>query len=146
MKAENNQNFVDKPKEDSALSLKDSYTELNFNVTHRAGVHAWYADGDHKWLVKLGPIAWFNKYRLTSSSGKEVEEIDNAHLLCLRYKLLSSSRYSDHLQIGFHRRNEVRERELTNNKTTNGNYYNRIVLKDVFGFAGHQDNCTYGMG
>ena len=36
--------------------MKDSYLELDFNVTHRAGAHARYADGDHIKLVKLGPI------------------------------------------------------------------------------------------
>ena len=30
---------------------------------------------------------------------------------------------------------EARERELTDNKTTKGNYHVRIYLKDVFGFA-----------
>ena len=37
---ENNQIFIDIPREDRAISLKDSYLELNFNVTHRAGAYA----------------------------------------------------------------------------------------------------------
>ena len=28
------------PKKDSVISLKDSYLELHFNVSHRAGGHA----------------------------------------------------------------------------------------------------------
>ena len=115
-------------------------------MTHRAGAHAPYADDDHTSLVNLGPIALFNKYRLTRSSGKETEEIDNAHVICLRHKLTSSSRDSDDLSIGFHRSIEARERDLSNNKTTKGTYHVRIYLKDIFGFAGHQDNCTYGLG
>ena len=67
----NDQIFIDIPR-DSAISLKDSYLELVFNVTHRAGAHARYVDGDHIRLVHLGPIALFNKYRLASSSGKEM--------------------------------------------------------------------------
>ena len=39
VKGENNQIFIDIPREDSAISLKDSYLELDFNVTHRAGAH-----------------------------------------------------------------------------------------------------------
>ena len=62
------------------------------------------------------------------------------------HKLKSSSRDSDDLSIGFHRSNAIRERELTNNKTTKGNYHVRIYLKDVFGFAERQDNCSYGLG
>ena len=65
--------FVDIPREDSAISMRDCYLELDFIVTHRASAHARYADGDHIRLVNLGPIALFNKYRLTSSSGKEIE-------------------------------------------------------------------------
>ena len=143
---ENDQIFIDIPTEDSAISLKDSYLELDFNVTERAGAHARYADDNHIILVNLGPIAVKIKYRLTSSSGKEKEEIDNARVICLMHKLISSSRDSDPLSIGFHRSNETREGELTNKKTTKGNYRVGIYLKDIFGFAEHQDNCSYGLG
>ena len=37
---ENNQIFIDIPREDSAISLKDGYLDLNLNVTHRAGGYA----------------------------------------------------------------------------------------------------------
>ena len=96
--------------------MKDSYLELDFSVTLRAGAHNRYVDNDQIRLVNLGPIALFIKNRLTSSSGKEIEEIDNAHVICLMHKLISSSRDCDDLSIGFHRSNAVRERELTNNK------------------------------
>ena len=42
------QSFIESSGEDSAISLKDSYFELDFKVTHRAGVHALCADGDHQ--------------------------------------------------------------------------------------------------
>ena len=90
--------------------------------------------------------AFFNKYRLTSSSGEEIEEEDNGHVICLLHKLISSSRVNDDLSVAFHRSNEVRENELTKNKTTKGNYHVRIYSKDVFGFAQDQENCTYGWG
>ena len=112
--------------------MKDNYLELDFSVTPRAGAHDRYVDNDHIRLVKLGPIAFFNKYRLTSSSVKEIEEIDKAHVICLKHKLVSSSRDSEDLSIGFHRSNEARKRKLTNNKTTKGNYHVRICFKGIF--------------
>ena len=81
---------------------------------------------------------------MTSSSGKGKERIDNAHVICLMYELLSSSRDCDDLSLCFPRNIEARETELTDNKTTNGIYQVIIYLKDVFGFAEHEDNCTYG--
>ena len=59
--------------------MKDSYFELNFIVTYRAGAHALYLDGNHITLVNLSQFALFIKYRLTSSSGKEIKQIDDAH-------------------------------------------------------------------
>ena len=50
---ESNQFFIDIPREDSAISLKGSYLELDFSVTHRADAHARYTDGDHIRLVHL---------------------------------------------------------------------------------------------
>ena len=132
---ENIQFFFHMLREDGAISLRERYLELDFNVTRRASSHARYADGDHIRVVNLGAIALFKKYRLTSSSGKEMDEIDNAHNICLMHNLISSSRDSDDLSIGFHRSNGVRERELTDNKTIKGNYHVRICFKNFFGFA-----------
>ena len=42
-----NQNFTDKPGEDSVVSLKESYLELNVSVTHKAGAHIRYFVDDH---------------------------------------------------------------------------------------------------
>ena len=72
---------------------------------------------------------------MTSSVGKEMEEIDNAHIICLLHKLISSSRDSDDLSTGFHRSIEARKRELTNNKTTKRHDHVRIYLKIIFGLA-----------
>ena len=114
-----NQIFIDIPRKDSAISLKDNYLEIDFSVTHRVGAHARYVDKDHIRLVNLEPIAFFKKYRLTSSSGKEMEEFDNANVNCLLYKLISSSRNSDDLSDGCRRSIQTREWKLTNNKQTN---------------------------
>ena len=106
--------------------MKDSYHELAFNTTHRAGPHARYAIGDYILLVNSGPIALFIKYRLTNSSGKEIQEIDKAHVICLLHQLISSDRDSDDSSIGFHRSNEAREKESTRKKMTKGNYHVRF--------------------
>ena len=62
------------------------------------------------------------------------------------YKLLTSSKDSDDLSIGFDRSRDRRKRELTNNKKNKGKYHIRIYLKDIFGFAEHQERGTYGLG
>ena len=82
----------------------------------------------------------------TSPSGKEIEENGNAHVVYSTYKIISSSRDSDDSSIDFHRSIDARERKLTNNETTKGNYHVRNYLKDVSCFAEHQDKCTYGLG
>ena len=62
------------------------------------------------------------------------------------HKLISSAKDSDDLSIGFHRSIQAREQELSNNKTTKGNYHVRIYLKNIFGYAEDQYNCTFGLG
>ena len=62
------------------------------------------------------------------------------------YKLLTSSKGSDDLSIGFDRDRNRRQRELSNNKTQKGKYHVRIYLKDVFVFAEYQEKGTYGLG
>ena len=94
----------------------------------------------------MGPIALFSNYKLTTSSGKHLEEISHAHIVSLIYKLLTSSRDSDDLSIGFDRNRGRRKNEISNNKTIKGKCHIRIYLKDVFGFAEHQEKGTYGLG
>ena len=88
----------------------------------------------------------FCNYKLTTSSGKHLEEISHAHIVSLFYKLLTSSRGSDDLSSGFDRSRDKRKRELTNNKNFKGKFHLRIYLRDVFGFAEHQEVATYGLG
>ena len=141
----NSQVYINIPREDSVISLLNSYLELNFDVL-RADNSNRYLDGNDIRLVNLGPIALFSNYKLTTSSGKHLENIDHAHIVSLMYKLLLSSKGSDDLSIGFDRDRGRRQRELTNNKTQKGKYHVRIYLKDVFGFAEYQEKGTYGLG
>ena len=125
--------------------MLNSYLELDFHVLH-AGTNNRYVDGNNIRLVNLGAIALFSNYKLTTSSGKHLENIDHAHIVSLMYKLLTSSKESDDLSIGFDRDRNRRQRELSINKNIKGKYHVRIYLKDVFGFAEYQNKGTYGLG
>ena len=137
--------YINIPREDSAISLLNSYLELIFDVLH-AGTNNRYADGNDFRLVNLDPIGLFSNYKLTTSSGKHLENIDHAHIVSLMYTLLSSSKGSDDLSIGFDRDRGRRQRALTNNKTRKGKFHVGIYLKDVFGFAEYQEKGTCGLG
>ena len=140
----NSQIYIIIPREDSVISLLNSYIEINFDVL-KAATSNRYADADDIRLIKLGPIALFSNYKLTISSGKHLENIDHAHIVSLMYKLLSSSRDSDDLSIGFDRSRDKRKLELLDNKTQKGKFHIRIYLKDVFGFAEYQETGTFGL-
>ena len=62
------------------------------------------------------------------------------------YKLKTSSRESDDLSTGFDRSRARRQDEMTDNKNVKGKFHLRIMLKDVFGFAEHQEKATFGLG
>ena len=62
------------------------------------------------------------------------------------YKLMTSSKGSDDLSIGFNRSRARRREEISNNKNVKGKFHLRNMLKDVFGFAEHQEKATYGLG
>ena len=62
------------------------------------------------------------------------------------YKLITSSKNSDDLSIGFDRSRARRQDEMTDNKRVKGKYHVRIMRKDVFGFAEHQEKSTHGLG
>ena len=141
----NSQVYINIPREDSVISLLNSYLELNFDVL-RADNSNRYIDNNDIRLVNLGPIGLFSNYRLTTSSGKHLENIDHAHIVSLMYKLLTSSKGSDDLSVGFDRDRGRRQRDLTNNKTQKGKFHVRIYLKDVFGFAEYQEKGTFGLG
>ena len=142
----NSQVYINIPREDSVISLLNSYLELNFDVLHAAAPNNRYADGNDIRLVNLRPIGLFSNYKLTTSSGKHLENIDHAHIVSLMYKLLTSSKGSDDLSIGFDGDRTRRRNELTNNKNIKGKYHVRIYLKDVFSFAEYQEKGTYGLG
>ena len=91
MNTANSQVYINIPREDSVISLLNGYLELKFDVLNAANNNR-YVDGNDIKLVILGPIALFSKYKLITSSGKYLENIDHAHIVSLMYKLLTSSK------------------------------------------------------
>ena len=82
--------------------MLESLLRLNFDVKHAAFNNS-YVDGNGIRLVNFGPVASFGIYKLTSSSGKHIEEINHSHIVSLMYKSITSARGSDALSNGFDR-------------------------------------------
>ena len=137
--------FINIPREDSVISLLNSYLDLNFEVIKKADNSRYSNDYDMR-VINLAPIALFSNFKLTTSGGKHVEDISHAHIVSLMYKLISSAKDCDDLSIGFDRSRDRRKQELTNNKNVKGKYHLRIMLRDVFGFAECQVEATYVLG
>ena len=141
----NSQIYINIPREDSVISLLNSYLDLNFEVIKKND-DSRYANGIDIRLVNLGPVALFSNFKLTTSSGKHLEDISHAHLVSLMYKLITSSKDSNDLSIGFDNSRKRRRDELARNKNIKCRYHVKIMLEDVFGYAEHQEKATYGLG
>ena len=134
---------VSLPSEDAYICSQNSYISLEFEVLKNDNTR--YANGDELSLVNFGPVALFSEAKLTTSSGKHLEKVDNLHPISSMYKLLTSSQQTSQLMYGFEESTSIRRQELTNNKTEKGTFFVRIKLKDLFGFA-DQEKITYGLG
>ena len=78
----NSQIYVNIPRRGSINRLLGSRLRLNFDVLH-AATNERYADNNDIRLVNSAPIGLFSIYKLTSSSGKHIEETSHAHIVCL---------------------------------------------------------------
>ena len=141
----NSQTYINIPREDSVISLSNSYLVLNFDVLQAATSNR-YTDASDISLVKLGSIALFSSYKLVTSSCKHIEDISHAHIASLIYKVVTSSKGSDDLAIGFDRDRKRQKDELAKNKNIKGKYHDRIYLKNILGYADCQELATYGLG
>ena len=94
--------YINTPREDSVVSLLNSYLDLNFEVIEKVVVSR-YGNGNDIRRVNLGPIVLFSNFQLTTSSGKHLEDFIHVHLVSLMYKLITSFKDSDDLSIGFDR-------------------------------------------
>ena len=111
----NSKIYINIPRGYTFNSLFGSLLRLNSDVLN-AATNKRYVDGNDISLVNLGPVALFIIYKLANSSCKHIEEVNHAHIVYLLYKLLTSSRESDDLSIGFDRSRDRRKQQLTNNK------------------------------
>ena len=141
----NSQIYINIPKEESVISLLNSYLDKNFEIIKRDD-NSRNANGKDIRLVNLTPISLFSDVKLTSSSGKLLEGFNHARITSLMYKLITSCKNSEDLSIGFDRSRNRRRDELTNKKNVKGKYHLKFSLKDVFGFAELQEKATYGLG
>ena len=80
----NSQIYINIPREDSLISLLKSCLELNFDVLQAASGER-YADVNNIRLINLAASASFSNYKLTTSNGKHLEEITQAHIACLMF-------------------------------------------------------------
>ena len=78
----NNQVFINIPREDSIISLLNSYLETISDVLQAANNNR-YVDANDTRLINLGPIALFSNYKLTTSSEKHLQGISHAHIVFL---------------------------------------------------------------
>ena len=141
----NSQINNNRQREDSIYSLLNCDLEINFDVL-RPNDFTGYANGDDVELDKLYQIAIFSNYKLTTNRGKHLEDSILAQVVSLMYKPITSTKDINDLSIGFHRDLVIKRTELINNKNQNGDYCVGIMLRDVFGFAEHQQEATYGLG
>ena len=121
--------------------MLNSILDLNFQVSKKADFFR-YANGNDIRIVNLAPIALFSNSKLTTSSGKHLEDFSQAHIVYLMYKLISSANDSDDLSIGFDCDCNRRRNEFSDNKKIQDIFHLRIMLEDVLGFAKHQEKGT----
>ena len=69
---------------------------------------------------------------MTTSSGKHLEDIDHTQIASLLCELITSSKDSDVLSIGFDRNGYKNGEQLTNNKNQKGKNHIRLMPRDAF--------------
>ena len=141
----NSQKYIKIPKRNSISSPLISYLDINFDAL-LAATHKKHADIIDIKSVILGPIALFSTYKLTTTSGKHLEDFSHVHIVSLLYKLIASARGSHDLSMGFDRDRGRRQRELTDFKNQKVKYPVRIQIKVIFGFAQQEEKATFGIG
>ena len=136
----NNSNIsVNLPREDAYICLQHSFISVEFEVLKNDDTR--YADCDQISLVNFEPVVLFSEAKLTTSSGKHLEKVDNLLPIFLMYKHLTSSQQTSQLMYGFEESTTIRRQELTEKRT----FFVRMKLKDLFGFA-DQEKIPYGLG
>ena len=76
-------------REENHLNLRDSYLEIEFDVSNDAG--GVFAIDANIRLVNYGMMALFSSVNREISGGRTIEYIDHCHPNLLMYKLLTST-------------------------------------------------------
>ena len=113
------------PREDAYICLQNSYISVDFEVLKQEDTR--YSNGDRIALVNFGHVALMGEAKLTTSSGKQLEKIDNSHTVSLRNKLLTSGQQTSELMYGFEESQATRRLELTSNKTEKETFFVNIL-------------------
>ena len=80
-------------------------------------------------------MAYLSTSKLTTSSGKHFGDNSHAHIVSLMYKLMTSSKDSYDLSVGFDRSRNRRRDELAQNKNKKDKHHLRIMLRDALCFC-----------
>ena len=107
------------PIEDAYICLQNPYISLEFEVLKNDITR--YADGDQISIMNFGTVALFSEAKMTTSSGKHLEQVDNLHIISIMHKVLTSAQYTSELLYGFEQSEATRRLELTTNKTEKKN-------------------------
>ena len=85
---------------------------------------------------------------ITTSSGKNLGTMTNAHVFIILYKLITGIKESDGLSVGFHHdKNQWRINcRAYSDDDAGEKSFASSYMKDVFGFAEYPKNATYGLG
>ena len=122
-----------------------SYLEVEFDFDCNAGFR--YADAQYIRSVNLGSFVFFTEYEITAVSGKDSETVAIIQIICLLYRILTSSKGSDDLCIGSdHDRNQGRNnfRDDKNDENT-GNFFIRFFQK-IFPYLLNIKKCYLWLG
>ena len=129
--------------EDANICLQTSFISVDFEVLKQDDTR--YADGDQISSIIFGPVVLFSGAKLTTSSEKHLEKVDNLHTVSLLNELLTSGQQTSELLYVFEESQATRRIERTTNKTEKETFLVNIKLIDSFGFA-DQEKVTYGLG
>ena len=131
-------------KEENHLNIHDSYLEIEFVVSDKAG--GVFANDANIRLVNYFMMALFSSVKLETSGGRTIEYIDHCHPNLLMYKLLTST--DDEYEIGFVRNQGNRDSQLKGDHAVaeRGHMYTMVKMSDLFGFANDLEKIIYGLG
>ena len=96
------QMYINTPGEDSVTTLLNIYLDLSFDIIKKADKSI-YGSGIAIRLVNLGLFGLLSIFKLSTSSGKHLEDIIHAYCVSSMYKLITSAKGSDDLSIAFYR-------------------------------------------